>query len=330
MSSANSDLMATIARWFAKRTGGHLDHDLWHRALMGPASEFLHRPGNGWRSALVAAGWQLGGNTSKEVAIELECAIELIHAGSLILDDIEDDADCRRGKPALHRHVGLPVALNTGSWMVFAALDLLRDAPVEPSAQIAMVERARQVVLDCHHGQALDLGLPVSSLTAEQIPGVVASSTALRTASLTALAAELGALASDASGPRRSALSEVGRQLGTALQMLDDLGGLVTDERINKGCEDLHNMRPTWPWAWLIRGHRDRLAELVERAASIANDDDACAVARELGTLVEPIGREQAEQCLARATSILLETFPASPARHATIGFIETLKTRYG
>ena len=53
---------------------------------------------------------------------------EIIHAGSMIVDDIEDDSSERRGAPAVHRLHGLPLALNAGNWMYFAPFRLVERA----------------------------------------------------------------------------------------------------------------------------------------------------------------------------------------------------------
>jgi geranylgeranyl pyrophosphate synthase len=66
-----------------------------------------------------------------------------------------------------------------------------------------------------------------------------------------ALAAELGAIAAGAREAEQRALSELGRDIGVALQMLDDLTGLTCERRRHKGIEDLRACRASWPWAWL-------------------------------------------------------------------------------
>ena len=86
---------------------------------------------------IVRAGWLLGGGTG-EPPDRLAGVLELIHAGSLIVDDVEDSAEQRRGAPALHQLIGVSLAINTGSWMYFVALaDLAEVAPRRRRSQCA-------------------------------------------------------------------------------------------------------------------------------------------------------------------------------------------------
>jgi hypothetical protein len=104
---------------------GGLPPHLWERALLGPAREFLRRPGKQFRARLVEACWMLAGGAPGNMPAELPLIVELLHAGSLIVDDIEDGSHVRRGAPTLHEIYGTALALNTGNWMYFWPLALI-------------------------------------------------------------------------------------------------------------------------------------------------------------------------------------------------------------
>lgn len=211
---------------------------VWQRALVEPAASFLARPGKELRARMVRAGWALAGG-GPQVPANLAIAVEALHAGSLIIDDVEDGSDHRRGAPTLHRLVGVPLAINTGSWMYFWAIGEL-----PPEAQRAAIT----TMIRCHQGQALDLSVRIPDLDAAEVPAVVAATTRLKTGALCRFAMELGAIAA---GAPSEAIADLGERAGVALQMLDDLGGIVAPARRAKGLEDLRDGRPTWPWAWL-------------------------------------------------------------------------------
>ena len=86
--------------------------------------------------------------------------VEIVHAGSLIVDDIEDDSLERRGAPSLHRLHGLPLALNAGNWMYFWALDLLDQAAADDGGGRPHPRVFGDALYHCHLGQALDLSEP--------------------------------------------------------------------------------------------------------------------------------------------------------------------------
>ena len=77
-----------------------------------------------FRSRLVEIGWSLAGRDDVCPPV-LPLVVEVIHAGSLIVDDIQDDSPSRRRRPALHRLYGLPLALNVGNWFYFWPFQLL-------------------------------------------------------------------------------------------------------------------------------------------------------------------------------------------------------------
>jgi geranylgeranyl pyrophosphate synthase len=91
----------------------------------------------------------------------------------------------------------------------------------------------------------------VYELRKSDVPQVVQATTELKTGALMELSAVLGALAAGAAPALVQELAQFGCSMGVALQMLDDVGGIVSERRRQKGHEDLQLARPTWPWAWL-------------------------------------------------------------------------------
>ncbi|HKE15477.1 MAG TPA: polyprenyl synthetase family protein [Kofleriaceae bacterium] len=307
-----------------------LPRRLWERALLGPACEFLRRPGKGLRGRLVESGWALAGGGPEGPPAELPGLVELLHAGSLIIDDIQDGSDERRGAPALHHTHGTAVALNTGNWMVLLPIHLLGQIDLPEARARAACDRVAATLVSCHQGQALDL-LPIGDLEQSEVAGVVAMSTLLRTASLTELAAVLGGLAAGAEPPVVDALADLGRELGRALQMLDDLGGLVSSERRGKGMEDLRQGRPTWAWAWASEREApadyDALRALSRRV--VAGGEPEPLRARLAGS-VEGMGRERARAALRRAWARLSDRFPPSRARDEIAADLARVERSYG
>jgi geranylgeranyl pyrophosphate synthase len=224
---------------------------LWSDALLAPLHDFLARPSKGFRAGLVDLGYRLSGGSEGRVPPELPLIIECLHAGSLIIDDIEDESLERRGAPALHRTNGVPRALNAGNWLYFWPQVLLRRLGLAPLSRLAAHERIHLCLLRCHEGQALDLQVRVDGLPQREVVTVTRTVARLKTGGLLGLAAALGAIAADAPEERVDALAAFGRELGVALQMLDDLSGVLNAARRHKAMEDLRQARCTWVWAFL-------------------------------------------------------------------------------
>lgn len=226
----------------------HFEH-----ALAGPLLELLQRNGKSFRSRMLQVSYELSAGDGRQAPPQLSLIVEALHAGSMIVDDIEDDSPRRRGGPALHLVVGTPLALNAGNWLYFLPHRLLEDLRVDPQRELELRRAIDRAVLRCHYGQALDLGVRVGALPQNEVYELVNLSTRLKTGSLLELAAELGSIAGDATPGLRSELASFARTYGVALQMLDDTSGVYRAERAQKGREDLLNGVPTWPWAWLAQ-----------------------------------------------------------------------------
>jgi geranylgeranyl pyrophosphate synthase len=256
--SAPTPLQELLAEHFSRPAlsallgagSGGLPRDLWSAGLESPVALFLARPGKSFRAELVALSFELAGGLGP-CPPRLSAIVELLHAGSLIIDDIEDGSASRRGAPTLHLSHGLPIALNAGNWMYFWALGLIEQVATSSELELSMHRWVHRTLLRCHHGQALDLTSNVYQLPQRELAGVVLASAELKTGALMELSAALGALAAGAPPALVSELAQFGCSMGVALQMLDDVGGIVSERRCHKGHEDLVLARPTWPWAWL-------------------------------------------------------------------------------
>lgn len=303
---------------------------VWIAALVGPAAAFLVRPGKDVRARLVRAGWLLGGGAPDDPrCAAIARAIELIHAGSLIVDDVEDASDERRGAPALHRIVGEPLAINTGSWMYFWALDELAQLAI-PGA----LERAVAALRRCHQGQALDLATLVIDLEQRSVPAVVAATTRLKTGALCRLAMELGALGAGATPERLAATGALGEATGCALQMLDDLGCVLSVERRPKACEDLRAGRPTWAWAWLAeQADPFAWARLSTLARGVLAGDDTVPLIEALAERIAAPGRARVHAALVAAVDALRAAVPdpdAAPVIDAIARDLAQMEAMYG
>ncbi len=244
---------------------------LWEQALLGPAREFLSRPGKAFRGRLVRLGWELGGGKGAPPAM-LPLLVELLHAGSLIIDDIEDGSVQRRGAPALHMLYGMPVALNTGNWLYYAPMALVPRLGLSATCELEVTRLIMRALLRCHQGQALDLSVRVGEVGQAALGEVIAASTRLKTGALMELSALLGALTAGASESTVEALGRFGMEMGVGLQMLDDLGNLESGGGGPKQHEDLRLGRPTWPWAWLAEElTASRFKPLVALAREVAH-----------------------------------------------------------
>lgn len=235
----------------------------WQQALASPLHDFLGRGSKMIRARMTDWAWRAaGGEGALPMAFPL--AVEALHAGSLVIDDIEDCAQVRRGDDALHMRYGLATALNAGNWLYFWPARLIGEAGLTPERELAALKQLNDTQYRCHLGQGLDVSLKIHDIDQADVGEVTESKTALKTGSLMGLTTYLGAVAADAPLEACEAFADFGGELGHVLQMLDDAGSILSDARGEKAKEDLMMGIATWPWAWTAdRADRATYQELI-------------------------------------------------------------------
>lgn len=181
------------------------------------------------RPALVLGGAKAVGGAADD-ALPAACAVEMIHAYSLIHDDLPalDDDDERRGQPSCHVRFGEATALLAGDALLTEAFSVLGDPralgrgkPVPAGRRIkAVAELARAV------GAAGMVGGQVDDLEAEGAPAsaeLVETIHRRKTGRLIQASVVLGAIYGGASASQTEALRCFGADLGLAFQLVDDV-----------------------------------------------------------------------------------------------------------
>ena len=232
---------------------GRAAESILQQALLKPIGELMSRPGKRVRGQLVALSCRLLSEHASASACDVAAeAIEFIHAGSLIVDDIEDGSPIRRGQPALHLRYSMPVALNAGNWLYFWPFQLLRNLDFTRDQRLQIYESCHRTLLRAHFGQAIDLGAKIDRLEQFDVAEVCMASMRLKTGALMGFAALLGAAIAHAPGELLPLLDDFGCDLGVALQMFDDLGNVIGKCEPAKRYEDLLLARPSWIWACAV------------------------------------------------------------------------------
>jgi geranylgeranyl pyrophosphate synthase len=249
--------------------------------LLTPVLDIMGRPSKRFRARLVLSGCLLTSKRSELSAAERKLCegfgdlVELLHAGSLVVDDIEDQSQVRRGQPTLHLKYGTPLALNAGNWLYFWPLMKVGAMRLPLETELSVHRHCHQVMVKLHCGQALDNGVTIDTLPQETVPGVCLSSMELKTGALIALALSLGAAAAESPIEPSPALSEFGQGFGVALQMFDDLGNLQGNKEPEKRYEDLIDRRPCWVWAYAAETFSEENYRAFVEAVRLLPDDES-------------------------------------------------------
>jgi len=267
------------------------------------------------RAVLLQRAFEFAGGRGPAPRAVVE-AVEMLHAGSLVIDDFEDNSSVRRQQPALHRVIGPARAVNAGNWMYFRALELA-GAAYEGAAETAhLLTKFIEVARGCHEGQAIDLSTRVDEITPRQTRATALAISRWKTGRLVSLAAWCGAHAAGGDASTLRAAAAFGCRVGVCLQMKNDLDELTSFLGGSDRCDDLRNRRVTWPWAWAARvSPPARFRQLQERVRRDAGHGRALRrVAESLVDASQGIGPAEINERLDRAVSRLVSASGGSAA----------------
>ncbi|MER6069510.1 polyprenyl synthetase family protein [Streptomyces sp. NPDC001817] len=155
-------------------------------------------------------------------------AVRVLLKAAVALDDVQDGSAVRYGEPALHTTHGVPLAVNTGSWLIAAALTHAADP--------AVVGSLLGSVADGFRGQAVDIATrsprtraELAEAPHEQRVGFWESMAALKTGTLFRMPLDAALAALRVVADERDTLKEAMRQLGLASQLFNDVTDFVPE-----------------------------------------------------------------------------------------------------
>lgn len=260
-----------------------------------------------------------------EAAVPAASGIELIHNFSLIHDDIEDSSDMRRHRPTVWKLWGLPQAINAGD-ALFALSRISGYRLLENGYQASIVLRVQRMLdetcLDLTRGQYLDLSFDVAP------PGVLdryLEMIQLKTATLVAASAAVGALCAGADDRTIAHYRAFGQHLGLAFQILDDvLGTWGSEGNMGKPVgADVETRKPSYPPIFALETSPEFTA--MWRDPSASNED--------IMAILEQVGAQDAAHAAAtEQTSLAFDSLdaadPVEPAASELRGLADRLLVR--
>jgi geranylgeranyl diphosphate synthase, type II len=303
------------------------DHPIPEVALLYKMMrDYPNRPGKMIRSRLLVASCLAHGG-KLEAALPLAVALELFQNWVLIHDDIEDDSDERRGKPALHRLHPVSLAINAGD-----ALHVYMWQVVHQSGIPGAFEEFLEMIHRTAEGQHIDLGWVESKrwdITQADYLELVRRKTACYTV---VSPLKLGALAAGCVPDTR--LTDAGSDLGIAFQIRDDVLNLIGDfatygKEING---DLFEGKRTLMLVHLLEhadaSTRAKVITTLERARSDktqAEIDFILETMRELGSIRD--AQAVADEHCTRGLATLEAALTALPGKQAVQEILSTARS---
>ncbi|MEM2972174.1 MAG: polyprenyl synthetase family protein [Candidatus Bathyarchaeia archaeon] len=207
-----------------------------NRAVAEPIWEFLDRGGKRWRPALFLLITEALGKNSDEF-VDFAIIPELIHNGTLIIDDIEDMSELRRGKPCTYRLYGLDIAINVGNALYYLPLlPLIKNKDKISLERLCRIyEIYVQEMISLSLGQAMDIAWHKGMANADTLGEAdYLQMCAYKTGTLARMSAKIAAVLADANEELTEKLGLFAESIGIAFQMQDDILDLTSEEFTEK------------------------------------------------------------------------------------------------
>lgn len=242
--------------------------------LIEPNKKLIELGGKRWRPLLLILCYEAAKSKNKnaltpEQAFSLAPLVEFVHTASLIHDDIEDNSDLRRGKPAAHITYGLDAALNAGSWLYFEATVCIDNLKIDAVQKIKFYEIYANELRKLHLGQATDIfwhNNPDYFPTENEYLAMVKN----KTGTLASLAATIGCMAGGASCEEAQKNGEIAAKIGMGFQILDDVINLTTGNVGKKRGDDVAERKKSLPvliHAKKYPNDKEKIADLMTQAS---------------------------------------------------------------
>ena len=296
-----------------------------------PGLALIQQGGKRWRPLLLVLVCRMCGGEQR-TAVEIAAAVELAHSGSLIIDDIEDGADLRRGEPTAHHRFGLDAAVNGGNLLYCVPGQVFSSAGLAPELELQMHRLYWQALVRLHYGQGLDISWHRDRARMPNVDEYLAMCR-LKSGSSSGLAARLGAMLAGLDDGTSDSLAVAGEDFGVCFQIIDDVRNLTTGNPGKMRGDDLVEGKKSLPLLLAMTdGEREasRLGALVEEIGHAPADRRAALIEEAIATM-ESVGSIERARDMARQryrdTRERLQELPVAdpPALSALVALTDRL-----
>ncbi len=269
----------------------------------------------------------------EEDAIPTAAALELLHTFTLLHDDIMDQDEKRRGVPTVHNQWGVPIAIVAGDLLfakVYETITKFTDPKqVAPKRILQVLKEVSEATITICEGQTRDMMFESKETISEDEYFEMIQA---KTAALFETSARCGGILGGANKSQVKRLGEYGRYAGVAFQVIDDILGLIADEKILKkpvGSDIREGKRTLIVVHALEKASKNQRKRILE---TLGNQSASPERIRETIELIDSLGaidhaKEVAEEYIERAKEALAG-FPASEDREDLISLSDLIFAR--
>ena len=307
-----------------------------NKGVAEPIWEILDRGGKRWRPALFLLICEALSKSSED-CLDFAIIPEVIHNGTLIVDDIEDSSELRRGKPCTYRVFGVDIAVNAGNAMYYLPLLPLMEKKTEFPAETLrdVYEVYVQEMINLSLGQAMDITWHRGIANADALDEEdYLQMCAYKTGTLARMSAKISAVLAGADKDLVEKLGRFAESIGVAFQMQDDvldLTGKAFAEKKGGVGQDITEGKRTLMVIHTLKnaGNADkqRLIQILNMHTSDqALRDEAIALMQKYGSIKHV--KSTAARIVAESWSEVDKLLPTSEAKEKLKAFAEFLIKR--
>lgn len=229
------DITEKYLKWLVGDTEFEFDCEALTGSLSKPVWDFLDRGGKRWRPYLfLLITKALGGEPEK--VKDFVVIPELIHNGTIIVDDVEDKGELRRGEKSLHLKFGDDVAINAGNFIYYLPLRVIMDNKdnFDCDTLLRVYDIYAEEMINVSLGQGIDIYWHNLNKGENVSEGEYLQMCAFKTGCLARLSARLAAVLSGASREEEKKLGKLAEKIGIGFQIQDDILDIKSTEEENE------------------------------------------------------------------------------------------------
>lgn len=229
MNEASAELLCGKARY-------EYHIEACQKALTEPIWDLLDRGGKRWRPVLFLLVAEALKADLKKIS-DFMIVPEIVHEGTLMVDDVEDLSELRRGKPCTHMVFGQDIAINAGNAMYYIPLIVFkkRSKSIDPKTYVKAYEIYIQEMINLSFGQGMDIAWHRGIANADYVTEKeYMQMCAFKTGTLARMSAKLAAALSKASEDKIDKIGEFAESIGVAFQIQDDILDITNPEGLGK------------------------------------------------------------------------------------------------
>jgi len=300
-----------------------------NKTVADPIWEFLDRGGKRWRPTLFLIVCEALGKNPEE-HVDFAIIPEVIHNGTLMVDDIEDASKLRRGKPCTYRIYGLDIAINAGNAMYYLPLLPLLEKRKKLSAQTLsrIYEVYTQEMINLSLGQAMDIAWHRGLANADTISEEdYLQMCAYKTGTLARMSAKIASVLAGADNILTGKLGRYAESVGIGFQIQDDVLDLTSDEFAEKKGgrgQDITEGKRSLPVIHTLKvadpADRSRLVEILNLHTSKQKlRNEAITIMQNYGSI--EYAKEKAKKMVRKSWSEVDPLLPSSVAKEKLKAF---------